>query len=407
MQNLKRSKRLSAFFSVILCAAGISSVSAGWKKIGFAGKEIRALTVGHDVMRDRQSVFVPVDDSGVFMVSGPDDSMYQFPFHGSTEERPSGRIRSLLVAENGATVLAGSDSGLYGTSMYLSSLPMWRKMLLDSTKIVVDMAESDSAFCAVTASGVYHAEGIFATWLPCSLSGEPVRPASGSVFTSITSWPVGKGFVVGSAAAESGAAAGRVIFGSYDARSWTDGSCIEECTCIDADVYSLAADNQITVYAGTSGGVFHAIDFDTGCWHSRSPQLEMPIRDMCLARMNSSGMPPDIYAATDSGVYLKSIQTTASGAWNRLLDMKTFAVEVMEVSGEYIIYAGTIDGLWKYSKSTPVTGMRNRKLPQPAAAAAKFMYSIDGRVVPQGSRRGIRGVYLIKREGCRLQCNVR
>ncbi|NLV68201.1 MAG: hypothetical protein GXY14_11085 [Spirochaetes bacterium] len=407
MQNLRYSERLPAIVSLIVCAIGLSSVSAGWKKIGFSGKEIRALAVGNDVLRDRQVVFIPVDDSGVFTVSGPDDSMYQFLYQNSPQDRPTGRIHSLLVAENGATVLVGSDSGLYGGSIYFSSLPIWRKTSFASTETVTDLAESDSVFCAVTASGVYRAKNAFGTWWPCSLSGAPVRPASGSVFTSITSWPVGYGFVVGSAAAGSGAATGKVIFGSRDARSWTDGVCIQECTCINGDVYSLAADTHMTIYAGTSKGVFSAVDFDTGCWHSHPPQLEMPIRDMCLARMNSSGMPPDIYVATDSGVYLKSIQTTASAAWNRLFDMKTFAVEVMEVSGEYIIYAGTIDGLWKYDKSTSVIGIRSGKLPHPAAERPAVMYSIDGRMVSRKNRERYRGVYITTQGTCRTRCNFR
>jgi ligand-binding sensor domain-containing protein len=165
-------------------------------------------------------------------------------------------------------------------------------------------------------------------------------------------------------------------------------------------VYSFAADSQMTIYAGTSKGVFYGVDFDTGCWHSRSPQLEMPIRDICLARMNSSGMPPDVYAATDSGVYHKSIQTTASGVWNRLFTLKTFAVEVIDVSDDHVIYAGTVDGLWKYERSTPVTGRRIRLLPQPAAGRG-VMYSLDGRVVPQNNGNEYRGVYITVEKNCK------
>ncbi|MCW8965672.1 MAG: hypothetical protein OQK82_03160, partial [Candidatus Pacearchaeota archaeon] len=378
----------------IITAVCATSVCGGWKRIGFAGKEIRALAVGRDVMRDRQVVYTPVDDSGVFMISGPDDSMYQFPFHDSPEDRPVGKIHSLFVTENGATVLAGSDSGLYGATMYFSSLPMWRKTPLNSTETVIDIAESDSVLCAVTTSGVYFEKLAFGTWWACSTGSEPVRPVSGSVFTSVVSWPVGGIFAVGSASTVGDGSGGTVIFGSQDGHEWVDNQCIQGCTCSDGDVYSLAADSLITIFAGTSKGVFHGVDFDTGCWHSRTPQLEMPIRDMCLARMNTTGMPPDIYAATDSGVYLKSLQTSATGAWGRLFDLKTFAVEVMEVAGEHIVYAATVDGLWKYDKSTPVLRMRNRDIPQ-SAAEKSVMYSIDGRVLTQNTRKRYRGVFII------------
>ncbi|MBN1577241.1 MAG: hypothetical protein JW913_11850 [Chitinispirillaceae bacterium] len=386
---------------ITVCA---TSVSGGWKRVGFVGKEIRALAVGRDVMRDRQAVYVPVDDSGVFMISGPDDSMYQFPFHDSPDDRPVGNIHSLLVSEDGATVLAGSDSGLYGASMYFSSLPIWRKTPLNSTETVIGIAESDSALCAVTASGVYRSKVAYGTWWPCSSGSGPVRPASGSVFTSITSWPAGEGFAAGAAATAGNGSGGNVIFGSKNGRVWPDNQCIQGCTCSEGDVYSLAADTFITIYAGTSKGVFHGVDFDTGCWHSRTPQLEMPIRDMCLERMNTSGMPPDIYAATDSGVYLKSLQTSASGAWNRRFNMKTFAVEVMNVSGEYIIYAATVDGVWKYDKSTPVVRLRNMVKPQPAAGRT-VMYSLDGRVLSQNVRKRYRGVY-ITISGNRIRSSV-
>lgn len=410
MLHLRKPGRISVLLSVMIGLVMISSVSAGWDRIGFGGKEIRALATGLDIMRDRQVVYVPVDDSGVFMVSGQDDSMYLFPYDNFPNDRPAGKVRSLLVTENGATVMAGSDSGFYSATIYSAALPIWRKTMFSSTEPVIGIAKSDSAFCAITASGVYRSKGVFGTWQPCSLSGNPLRPASGSVFTAVTSWPTGKAFVVGSATVASDPAGGHVIFGSISAQSWTDAACIPGCTCVDA-VYSLVADSQVTLYAGTSKGVFHSVDFDTGCWHSRPPQLEIPIRDMCLARMNATGMPPDVYVATDSGVYLKSIQTTASGAWNRLLSLKTFAVEVLDVSGDMVIYAGTGDGLWRYSPSTTIAARRNKTLQQsPAGQAAR--YSLDGRVVPQNDRKVYRGVYIVKggtqkRGESRLRCVVR
>lgn len=375
----------------MILAVCANSVYSAWKRVGFAGREIRALAVGRDVMQNRQVVYIPVDDSGVFTMYGPDDSTYQFPFHNSPDDRPAGKIYSLLVAEEGATVVAGSDSGLYSASIYFSSLPMWRRTTLNSAETVIDIAESDSAFCAVTSAGVYRSKLAYGTWWPCSTGSGPVRPVSGSVFTSITSWPAGEGFAAGSASTAGNGSGGTVVFGSKNGRVWTDNQCIEGCSCSEGDVYSLTADTLMTIYAGTSKGVFHGVDFDTGCWHSHPPQLEMPIHDMCLQRANTSGMPPDIYVATDSGVYLKSLQTTASGAWNRLFTMKTFAVEVLNVADEYIIYAATADGVWKYDKSTPVVKMRNVVIP-PAVAASTVMYSLDGRVLLQNAAKGYRGV---------------
>ncbi|MBN1757733.1 MAG: hypothetical protein JW863_05420 [Chitinispirillaceae bacterium] len=397
-------RKIPVWLPVAIVAVYGTAVSGGWERVGFAGKEIRALAVGRDILRDRQVVYVPVDDSGVFMISGPDDSMYQFSFQDSPEDRPAGNIHSLLVVEDGATVLAGSDSGLYGASIYFSSIPLWKKTPLNCTETVIGIAENDSAVCAVTGSGVYRSKSAFGTWWPCSTGSGPVRPAFGSVFTSITSWPAGVGFAAGAAATVGDGSGGNVIFGSKNGREWKGNNCIPGCTCSEGDVYSLAADTFITIYAGTSKGVFHGVDFDTGCWHERTPQLEMPIRDMCLARMNTSGMPPDIYAATDSGVYLKSVQTTASGAWNRLFTMKTFAVEIMNVSDEYIIYAATADGVWKYDKSTPVVRMKNMGIPQPAAERI-VMYSLDGRVLQQNVRRRYRGVYFTQ-SGKRIRSNV-
>ncbi|NLW32073.1 MAG: hypothetical protein GXY77_11530 [Fibrobacter sp.] len=393
MPNLKMLRQPPVYLFVMIGIVLISSASAGWEKIGFAGKEIRALAVGRDVLQERQAVYVPVDDSGVFVAYVSTDSISRSLFGHSPNDRPAGKIHSLLLAENSATMLAGSDSGLYGASLYFASLPTWRKLSLNCTETVTGIAKSDSAFCAVTASGVYRTKSAYGTWLACSLSGAPVRPVSGSVFTAVASWPRGKGFVVGSAAAGAGVQGGPVIFGSVDAGSWTGSTCRAECTCINGSVYSFVADTQITIYAGTSKGVVHGVEFETSCWGVYPPQLEMPIRDMCLARMNSSGMPPDVYAATDSGVYLKSIQTTASGAWNRLFSMKTFAVEVIEENGDPVIYAGTADGLWKYTRSTSVAG-RHGVGPNKYAAERTIRYSLDGRVIPPKSAGRYRGVYI-------------
>jgi hypothetical protein len=393
MLHLKMSKRLPVFLFVMIGTVFITSVSADWHRVGFAGKEIRALAAGRDAS-NRQVVFIPVDDSGVFMMYTSADSIYQSPFRCTPNDRPTGKIHSLLLAQNGVTMLVGTDSGLYGASLLMSSVPTWRKISLANTETVTGIAKSDSAFCAITASGVYRSKNTFDTWLPCSLSGVPVRPASGSVFTAVASWPRGRGFAVGSAASGGGALGGSVIFGTYDARTWTNSTCVTECTCIDSAVYSLVADSQITIYAGTSKGFVFGVDFDTGCWHSRPPQLVLPVRDMCLTRMTSTWMPPDVYVANDSGVYLQSMQTTASGMWNRLFTRKTFAVEVMEVNGEPVIYAGTADGLWKYDRST-TAGARRSMVPLQPAAEQAALYSLDGRLLRQSGGKTRRGVAIV------------
>jgi hypothetical protein len=163
--------------------------------------------------------------------------------------------------------------------------------------------------------------------------------------------------------------------------------------CVDSNVYSLTFGFQ-QVYAGTSRGVFnYSTVEEMGIWYEMTPQLASPpVRHICVTNDSVSHI-REIYASTDSGVYVLSPRINA-GQWTLSLKVKESAVASPTPDNATVVYAATADGVWKYEPTAGIGAGRASKIPAHRAEVTAF-FSINGKknALPARSKR-LTGVYI-------------
>ncbi len=385
--------------TILVCFAGIvGNAFSGWKRIGFAGTEVTAITAGIDKLaHDSLVILVAAGDSGIYSISGLNDSIRRFPrFALNASDKPAGIVRSLYVDDDGVAAFAGTDSGLYGESMNFSSLPAWKKISAFHGEPVVGITRKDTAYCAATIKELYTSKSPFGTWKPCSVSKYLPPTANGAHFTSLTWWRYG-GFAAGSALSGESNDFGGVMLSGDKGSTWNNVTCVVN-QCVHNDVYSLSGDYNGRLYAGTSRGIFWAIEFDTGQWYEVSPQLTtVAIRHQWIT-YDSVSRQREIFASTDSGVYLLSSRSNPQ-AWTLSLKIKAFGVWSSTTNTPQAWFAATSDGVWKYEQQTTALRSSNVHSELSFHCGMSEAYSIDGRLLPSQTRLNrISGVYILRQQ---------
>jgi hypothetical protein len=383
---------------IMVCGAGIvGNVFSGWKRIGFAGLDIPAITTGIGLlMHDQPIVLVATKDSGVYSISGPQDSIKRFPIYSlNASDKPAGAVRTLYVDKDGLSVFAGTDSGLYGESLNSSSVPAWKKINGIHGMPVVAITKKDSIYCVATIKELFTAKSPFAAWQPCSVSKYLPSPTNAPQFSSLAWWGYG-GFAAGSRLITGSNAFGGVIKGGNDGRAWENITCMYG-QCVNNDVYALTGGNtsgyEGKLFAGTSRGIFWAQEFDTGQWYEMSPQLKTwPARHLYIT-FDSMNYKRDIFASTDSGVYVLSPKFNP-GQWTLSLNVKAFGVTSLPTTSQDVWFAATSDGVWKYEPTTMIRN-RNENGVSSSRHASIAAYSIDGRRIASSTQlKRVTGVYI-------------
>jgi hypothetical protein len=397
---IKRRILLSGL-ALFFCAGHFAPSFAGWKRIGFEGHEITAITTGVDIWNNGQAiVIVGTKDSGVFSVSVPRDSVGRYPvFAYTASDKPAGVIRTLLISNDGIMAFAGTDSGLYGESMYFSSLPAWKKIRTFPSEPVVGIAYKDSTYCVATAKELYRSKSPWAytnAWMPCSVSKRLPSPARSPNFTSLTSWGL-NGFVAGSNAAAGSNTLGGVITGGGDANQWFSITCVNN-RCVDSNVYSLTFSDFGLLFAGTSRGVYrYSTNVEMGVWYEMSPQLASPPVHHVLETYDSVSHAQEMYASTDSGVYILSPRINPN-QWTLSLKVKAFGVVSPSPKKSNAVYAATADGVWKYEPTTGVGVVKVEKIPL-SRNSVMGVYSLNGRkIASKVQLRRMTGIFITQQQ---------
>jgi len=385
----------SVLLLITVCSGGFAG---GWKQVGFAGQEITGIIAGNDAFRQEQAVFFPVKDSGIYIMTATDDSTRRFPNTFMADDKPVGTVHSLHVSADGVEAFAGTDSGLYMESLNFASLPAWRRVSALPSVPVYGIASSDSAYCVMTKNELYQSKSGYSTWARCSL----FTPSSETItsYAALTVWQH-IGFIAATVTEANPPAFESVLLGNPGATIWGVMSDIEGCTDLDQAVLSLSTDTTGMLYAGTAKGVFFGWDFDTGCWHPVNPQLPMPVKDVKPYSAGSNGNPSDLFAATDSGLYLWSGAASSPGEWQKSLATRTSGVAVVTMeSGVRFVYAATDDGIWKYDPASGVTTARPRNHIRNTGTGA-MMYTLDGKVMKRRTGADYRGIcIMVNKELC-------
>jgi ligand-binding sensor domain-containing protein len=173
---------------------------------------------------------------------------------------------------------------------------------------------------------------------------------------------------------------------------WKNRTCMPQC--VDNDVYSLSSGDNGKLFAGTSHGIFWADEFDTGQWYEIHPQLKTwPVRHQWVT-YDSVMRQREIFASTDSGVYLLSPRVN-QGRWTLSLNVKAFGVASLTANTPNAWFAATSDGVWKYEQSTAL--IRKKDIHAVSSSRTAFMnaYTLDGRRITSTARlKSIPGVYV-------------
>jgi hypothetical protein len=397
-------KKIITVFTIIIITGAIIEPYSDWNQIGLAGVDITAITTTIDPFHNQQSIIIIGTKNGdVLSVSGPNDSIARYPFLSSIfSDKPTGAIRSLSISKGGETALAGTDSGLYGESLMFSSLPAWRRIPSIPAEPVNAITFTDSIWCIATAKELYRAKYPFSAWAPCSISKWLPSPDSTPNFTSLITWWSG-GIYAGSAVHGVNGFGG-ALCGGEKGLQWENRTCIYG-PCVDSNIYSLTTGDLRTLFAGTSRGIFWSVEFDTGTWHPLSPQVPVtPVRHVCVTR-DSSIKAREIYASTDSGIYILSPRLNA-GKWQLSPRLKSYGIVSLNPSNSNTVYAATENGLWKYvsNASVPI----RKVLPVPVfRRETTEMYTINGKRISSNSKtRQLNGVYVMVQGGTFMKHQV-
>ncbi len=300
------------------------------------------------------------------------------------------------MSKGGETTLAGTDSGLYGESLIFSSLPAWRRATIAITEPVRAITFTDSFWCVATAKELYRAKMPFSTWTPCSVSKWLPSPSSAPNFTTLTTWRYGE--VYAGSVAQGANGFGGALCGGDKALQWENRTCMYG-PCVDSNIYSLTSGDFGLLFAGTSRGIFWSVEFDTGTWHPLSPQVPVtPVYNVCVTR-DSSINGREIYAATDSGIYILSPRVNAS-QWFLSTRLKSSGIVTLNPSNSNTVYAATETGLWKYVSNGSVPVKKVSSVPFALRKDVTEMYSIDGRRISLNNKsRQYSGVYIVVKSG--------
>lgn len=379
---------------LILCSGTATTLFSAWNRIGLAGVDVTAITTGVDIFHQQQkTIFAGTEIGEIFSIFGEYDSIKRYPNPNlGASDKPVGAVRALFVSNNGVETFAGTDSGLYGQSMMFSSLPAWKKIAQFASEPVIAIANRDTTYCIATATELYRAKSPFGTWTACSVSKWLPEPSRLPHFTSLITW-WNAPFLAGSYIPAGTDGFGGVLTGSSNAHSWTNSTCIIN-QCVDSNVFSLTSDYSGKLYAGTSRGIFCASDFDTGQWFPLSPQLNAaPVHHICVT-FDSSINAREIFASTDSGIYILSPRLNPN-KWVNTTSLKSYGIVSLNPGNSKAVYAGTRTGLWKYMPDSG-TNVR-RKTPHPVfpQKVMTVRYTIDGRrFFPGGNCNNRTGVLI-------------
>ncbi|HEX2957914.1 MAG TPA: hypothetical protein VHO70_13860 [Chitinispirillaceae bacterium] len=129
-----------------------------------------------------------------------------------------------------------------------------------------------------------------------------------------------------------------------------------------------------------------------------SPQIPVsPVRHVCVT-WDSSINAREIYASTDSGIYIFSPRVN-SGKWQATTRLKSYGIVSFNPSNTKTVYAATETGLWKYVSSGSVSVRKVTPVPV-FKKETSVLYTIDGKKLSVKSTTiRYNGVYITVQSG--------
>jgi hypothetical protein len=178
-------------------------------------------------------------------------------------------------------------------------------------------------------------------------------------------------------------------------RTWRDISLLPPQTQTVGIVYDLAFYTDPSgggrLLAATGTGLQFLHDIDTGYWHPLDPQLKGVTPKSLDVTYYSKSKLAEIFVSSDSGVHVLSGRFGSSD-WVRLFDRKTDCITSVALLDPGEWFAGTADGIWRYTPTSGVISGRLKSVSCSSLRLSSYSITLDGKKtsdVPSHSPSGI------------------
>jgi hypothetical protein len=380
---------------------------AKWEQIGLGGNEITSITTGKYF---GDTILVAAAKSnGAYLRVGSSGSFSLLTDLGvDTVEQALKTIRCLYMSARMSipVLFAGTDSGLFRYVFTSGVPPHWTKAKdIPAEPVFAITAEADTCYCA-TRSEIYGSFNSGAVWTACSTHNFLPPMQRMSSFTSLSFF---QGINAGSQLTPSLQSWDGVLHSSDKGKSWLDISNVPVFSSIRvSSVFSLASYSPMysqpaRLLAGTSGGLLWIDDIDSGTWVYLGQQLQTaPVRNLYVT-CHTRSLIADIFASTDSGVYILS-DLVKPGEWVLSLRGKASGVTSFASIDPKEWFAAMEDGVYRFTiDNTPAHNEQlwySSKDPGKVNTKGRFItYTIDGKKMCRNPEYP--GVYLLYDTGSR------
>jgi hypothetical protein len=398
---MNKNRRGTTIFLTLITLGAILApcVNAGWVRAGLENKSVSALVTA--VLPGSDTLLIAgTKNDGVWMRRGNAGTFKLLANFGQSQP-PSflSEINKLYINDSTYLLFAAGDSGLFIYPLGVSMIePNWTKVsALPQGSVTSVIGVGKTIFCCTPAE-VYGSFDFGVSWAACSSRKSMPALTDSRSFTSLAFY-----YGINAGSKFSGSLKplpGGIIYSGNNGKTWVDPAMFSERIPI-VEVFDLANyhpqyDAEQRMLAASPEGLFYFLGgFDTGYWHSFTPQLTAaPPKSICIS-YHSRSLVADYWIATDSGVFRLPNQ---SSDWVKIFDTPAHCIVDNGSTDPTKWFAGTDDGVWCYTQGTGIAGrvVDRKGSPRQAVTAC---FTLNGKAVSASVMARMHGVILIRENG--------
>ena len=363
---------------------------AKWEQIGLKGTVVTSIACGKPW--GTPTVFAGTRSDGTFFRMDSSDPFRLLSDLGvDTVEPVLKTVHCLFLAGGDMILFAGTESGLFRYVFTSGLPPHWTRMTdVPAIPVIAITAHGDTCFCA-TPGEVYRSFNLGNAWAACSTRKFLPPLQNMAWFTSLALW---RGINVGSQVSAPKESWCGVLNSIDNGESWKGISSVpgfSNPSVISLTTYSPMYLQPIRLLAGTSGTgkLFWTDDLDTGTWHELDPQLKNVQTRNLYVTYHTRSLIADIFASTDSGVYVLS-DLVKPGEWVLSLKGNACGVASFDSIDTKEWFAAMTDGVYRFTLDGVATLPHVTHSTRTSVKAQNgILYSLDGRVLNSRRHSGI------------------
>ncbi len=348
MQYKNQIVSMLMFFLLVKIAVS----TAEWKRIGLEGMEVTAIDAGY--ISDDSMIVAGTNGEGIFgCYTNKSTAMPLYSFPLDTFESYIRTIYSVCLPENKEIVFAGSETGLYYYEL-LSNSAAWIKINEIPDLPVTSITQVDDTLFASTTQKIYRSNEGKEKWEALNTGSFLPEGQQLPSFTSLTVDMYNRQHIYAGSEFNGSFSSWYGVLASLDmGDNWAamnEGLPNEMISVYTINIYRQRWDSPVSYICGTEEGIYFRGETDTS-WSSFDPAgiNKYKINDLHVTFYSKSTI-SEIFACTDSGVYLLSERLTGSSDWQLSLEKKAFCTKSYTINDPLEWFAGASDGLYKFVK---------------------------------------------------------